>query len=266
MAKTKKQLSKFANYERPPINEVVFGVRFQPLNDWLIPHVGAFWQIISDSFPRCEHANPIGDGLVADQATGLIMPRVWLINQEDDRIIQLQAGRFHMNWRKREDSRPYPHFGELSKCFYDYFLKFRNFCIEQKVGEIDVMSYELTYINHIPTEKFWNFPRDVGKVIGQLKWQRPSKRFLPHPAEMRWRATFEVPESQGTLSINLHSAKRQSDGKDLLVLELSMRGRPSESPLDNLKDWFSLANEWVDRGFEDVTSEKAQTELWGRHE
>ena len=33
-----------------------------------------------------------------------------------------------------------------------------------------------------------------------------------------------------------------------------------------MQNWFSHAHRWIVRGFEDLTSEEAQKELWGKHE
>ena len=103
MAEARVRNSDLADYDRPPVIEVVYGVMFAPLTDWKLPHTGMFWQRIFDEFPRCEHAPPIiGRDDFIDPTTGLPIPRVWLLNDMDDSLVQLQSGRFLFNWRRRE--------------------------------------------------------------------------------------------------------------------------------------------------------------------
>ena len=267
MAKARGKNADLADYERPPVIEVVYGVMFAPLPAWKLPHVGVFWQQIADEFPRCEHASPITarDDFI-DPATGLPIPRVWLINAADDSLVQLQPGRFLFNWRHRENAGPYPRYGTLSGRFFQLFQEFRDFIAENQLGEIDVLDYELTYINHVFEQGGWTFPDNVGRVVEHLSWQAERYHFLPPPLPITWQAGFAFSDGPGTLLVKLNRAKRAKDEKTLLVLEFSAHGLPTEAPLDNIERWFSHAHQWIVRGFEDITSEEAQKELWGKHE
>lgn len=265
MTKTRPQKTKFADYDRPPVIETVYGVKFTPLTGWMLPHTGVFWQRISEDFPRVEHAPPIGDTVVAISATGLPLPRVWLISKDDDRLIQLQSGRFLYNWRNREQAGPYPRYETLSQVFFGIFQDFRNFVDDHRLGEVEVLEYELTYINHIVEPQGWKFPEHIGRVMEQLTWQEGLCTFLPRPSTMIWQARFPFLKTSGELLVKLNPAKYAQDDRQLIVLELSARGKPAEAPLDNMEDWFSHAHEWIVRGFEDLTSDEAQKQLWGKH-
>ena len=182
VAKPRAHKGNLADYARPPLIEVVFGVKFAPLKDWMIPHVGAFWHQVMGAFPRCEHAPPIGDTDFVDAATGIPLPRVWLIASEDDRLIQLQPGRFLFNWRHRKDSGSYPRYKMLSRTFFGLFRDFRSFVARQELGDTEVLEYELTYINHVLEQNGWKFPEQLGRVINRIEWQdRPTafSRILP---------------------------------------------------------------------------------------
>lgn len=266
MAKTRRKKSSLADYDRPPVIEVVYGVKFTPLKGWMLPHVGAFWQRVVDEFPRCEHAPPIGDMAIIDPATGIPLPRVWLINDADNRLIQLQPGRFLFNWRHREGTGPYPRYDTLSRTFFTLFRNFRDFVGNHELGDIEILEYELTYINHVFEEEGWKFPEQLGRVINQLEWQVRNYRFLPYPSTMSWQAQFPFHEQPGGLLVKVNPATRRTDDKQLLVIELSARGLPSEAPIDQIERWYSHAREWIVRGFEDLTSDEAQKELWGKHE
>ncbi len=265
MATTRAKKHDLADYTRPPVIEVVYGVRFAPLVDWRLPHIGAFWTQVADQFPQCEHAPPIGDPNLVDSATGLPLPRVWLISGADDRLIQLQPGRFLFNWRRRESAGPYLRYQTLSKTFFDLFSIFEKFGNKHKLGDIEIREYELTYINHILENKGWRFPEHIGRVVKELAWQAPGHRFLPPPLTVSWKARFEFKDAPGTLSVNISPATQAKDATQLLILEMSARGLPADAPRDHMEQWFSRAHEWIVRGFEDLTSDEAQRELWGKH-
>jgi hypothetical protein len=137
---------------------------------------------------------------------------------------------------------------------------------KNQLGEIEISEYELTYINHVFEQEDWKFPSSIGRVIEHLSWKKERYKFLPQPSQITWQARFDFPEGPGALLAKLNPARHAKEGKDLLVLELSARGRPAEAPLDEMQKWFSHAHRWIVRGFEDLTSEKAQKEMWGKHE
>jgi len=266
MAKSRRKTTNLADYDHPPVVEVVYGVKFTPLKGWMLPHIGAFWQRVKAEFPECEHAPPISDPNIADTVTGLPLPRVWLINDSSDRLVQLQPGRLLFNWRHRQGGEPYPRYRTLSKRFFDLFREFREFVAEYEVGDIELLECELTYINHVFEQEGWALPQLMGKVVNQIEWNDQRHQFLPRPSSMNWQAGFSFHEQPGELSIKLNPAKRAKDEKRLLILELSAQGLPAKTPIDHMEGWFSHAHEWIVRGFGDLTSDEAQNELWGKHE
>jgi len=253
------------DYERPPVIEVVYGVKFAPLERWKIPHVGAFWKNVEAEFPRCEHAPPIGTVDIADVDTGFPLPRIWLINEAEDRLIQLQPGRFLFNWRSRDPEQSYPRYNNLSKIFFDLLRKFREFLDLYDLGDIDPTEYELTYINHVVEQKGWELPSQVDKIMEEFVWRENREDFLPKPSKVTWEACFNFSEGPGDLIAKLSPARRARDGTPLLVFDLSARGLPDKAPLENMENWFSHAHEWIIRGFDDLTTLDAQIELWGKH-
>jgi uncharacterized protein (TIGR04255 family) len=266
MAKARVSNADLADYARPPVIEVVYGVMFTPLKAWKLPHTGLFWHRIFEEFPRCEQAFPIPGTEFVDPSTGLPIPRVWLINAADDRLVQLQPGRFLFNWRRRENAGPYPRYATISDQFFELFHEFQSFVAKNQLGEIEVSEYELTYINHVLEQEEWKFPASIGRVIDHLAWNAERYRFLPQPSPINWQVRFEFPEGPGALVAKLNPARHAKEGRDLLVLELSARGLPAEVPLDQMQNWFSHAHRWIVRGFEDLTTDEAQKVLWAKHE
>jgi uncharacterized protein (TIGR04255 family) len=266
MAEARMRNGDLADYERPPVIEVVYGVKFAPLKAWKVPHIGLFWQGILHEFPRCEQVVPIPGTEFVDPSTGLPVPRVWLINAADDRLVQLQPGRFLFNWRRRERAGAYPRYKTLSDRFFGLFQEFQSFVIKNQLGEIEISEYELTYINHLFERDDWQFINNIDRVVKHMSWSKNKYNFLPQPSTITWHATFDFPHGPGILVSKLTPAKHAKERKDLLVLELSARGLPTETPLEGMRKWFSHAHRWIVRGFEDLTSDEAQRVLWGKHE
>lgn len=67
------------SYRKPPVNEVVCGMRFHISDKLRIPHIGLLWDKFRVDYPIIQHAPPIvsakGEVLV-DDSTGLPLPRV----------------------------------------------------------------------------------------------------------------------------------------------------------------------------------------------
>src|SRR5262249_25617305 len=104
------------DYENPPAQETWMAFRFAPL-EWSIPHFGAFWSEISANYPHFEVHPPVGDFNLSLSAAGpqaeLVLPvRCWFINEESDRLIQVQHNRFFHNWRRKDPSSPYLHYDQ----------------------------------------------------------------------------------------------------------------------------------------------------------
>ncbi|MEE8120482.1 MAG: TIGR04255 family protein [Anaerolineales bacterium] len=253
------------SYRNPPVQEVVCGARFAALERFMVPHIGLFWDSVRKDFPNCEHAAPLSlDPSVLDAATGLPIPRIWLINRSEDRLIQLQRDVFFYNWRQRSKNKRYPRYKNIIKSFDKYIRNFERFVKENELGELSIKSFELTYINHIIQGEGWKSLRDIGTVFPDCRWKAKSSRFLPVPSGISWRASFPLPEGQGTLSAKVDRGMRRSDEHPLLAFELKATGSGANNSLDNMEEWFSTAHEWIVRSFADLTGVKIQTEIWKR--
>lgn len=252
------------SYKKPPVNEVVCGMRFHTPDKLRFPHIGLLWNKFRLDYPIIQHAPPIASakgGLLTDDATGLPLPRVWFINKSDDQLIQFQFDRFYFNWRRRQSD--YPRYEHVIKNFErvkDYIEAFFN---EFELGELKPSEYELSYINHIPKGQGWNTIDDLPRIFSDFVWKQTIERFLPNPANVFWQAEFLLPEKKGHLIVSLKKAIRTEDQVPLLVLELTARGL-SESPTkDAVREWFDSAHEWIVRGFTDLTTPEVHL-IWER--
>lgn len=257
----------FPSYRNPPVIEVVCGLRFQPLEPFKIPHIGLFWTKVLSDFPNCEHAPPLSFGPETfDPSSGLPIPRIWLINEKDNRLIQIQKDAFLYNWRKRSEDEPYPRYKSIIRPFKKYLNDFSKFLKEHKISPIVPIDCELTYINHITVEHGWKPGSQVGKFLPDVWWRARRGRFLPRPATIVWRARVPLPEDNGQLIIKLEQGTRKIDNVPILKLELSARGLGADKTLKSVWNWFEVAHEWIVRGFADLTSFEVQERVWKRYD
>ena len=187
---------------------------------------------------------------------------MWLINQNDDRLLQLQVDHLFFNWRRR--AAEYPRFPNVIDSFAASLAKFLDFVRLEELGDFTPLSCELSYVNHMPKGQGWQEPRDFANILRDFCWQSDSTRFLPDPVACGWQAHFPLPGSLGRLMARLNQVTRKEDQMPLLVLELSAKGIGDDKTPAGLLAWFDVAHEWIVRGFADLTTMSAQKDLWGR--
>lgn len=252
------------SYKKPPVNEVVCGMRFHTTDKLRISHIGLLWDKFRQEYPITQHAPPIATSkgeIPVDNATGLPLQRVWFINKSDDQLIQFQFDRFYFNWRRRKDV--YPRYSYVIKNFEYVLNTIKIFFDEFDLGEIKPIEYELSYINHIQKGQEWNTPDDLPKIFSDFAWRQMAGRFLPSPENIAWQTNFPLPENKGNLTVNLKQAIRTEDKVPLLVLELTARWLGESTSKIAIREWFDVAHEWIVRGFTDLTTPEIH-KFWER--
>lgn len=260
---SKTSVGPLPSYKQPPVDEVVCGLRFEPLLQLKVPHIGLLWEKFRQEYPLLQHAMPIAtDTLIVDEATGAPLPRIWFISKADNELMQFQLDRFYYNWRRRGDD--YPRYPSIIKKFKKAKSHLDTFTKELQLGTIKPLECELTYINHISKEQGWESIDDLPKVIRDFTWQKQKHSFLPAPANVAWQVRFPLPDGKGWLNVKLNQAKRKVDGVPILILELTAKGLGEEATETALRNWFDLAHEWIVRGFTDLTTKETQETIWKR--
>ena len=248
------------SYKTPPVIEVVYAVGFAPLAKLTAPHTGLFWRSIENKFPSVKQAQPIGP---IPQDIWKTIPRVWYVSEDQNTIVQIQNNRFVFNWRKVREEDTYPRFETIESSFQENFSKFVSFLETEKLGSLDIRSYELSYFNHIERAGRLAGPQSARLLFPDFRWQNRRNRFLPMPYHVFWNVQIEIGEV-GLLVADLKSAQRGNDGQDIFVLELTARGDARTNDNSDLHDWFLRARECIVNGFADLTNDRLQVELWGR--
>ncbi|MCF8051073.1 MAG: TIGR04255 family protein [Desulfobacterales bacterium] len=218
---------------------------------------------VRKEFPICEHAQRLD--LIAPPQLDLInyMPRTWFINKEKNMLIQVQDDIFYFNWRRIKQDEPNPRYNIILKKFKDNLKKSKQFLQDEGLGEVRPKRCELTYNNQIPMGDGWKSLSDIGKIFRDLSWSS-RKRFLPLPNRLGWQGHFSLPENLGRLDATITHAERRVDKHPLLVLQLSAKGLGEDKSFGAAWKWFSVAHEWIVRGFADLTEAAVQKDVWRR--
>ena len=272
MTRTSESLPK---YENPPVIEVVCGVLFKPIATMLVPHFGLLWEKFKPDYPSCQEVAPLppvverfdetaGSTLEFELTDKLLIPRIWFVHTNGNGIIQVQTDRFLHNWRKVRPQDEYPHYHHVIEMFRDHLAKFESYLREAKLGTVEPLQYEMTYVNHIPRGDGWTTFNDIGKVFPDFAWRGGTQRFMSAPEGINWRTTFVLPNRAGRLHVTIRHAIRPHDKHPILLFELTARGVGSDKSQEATWSWFDLAHEWIVRGFADLTGEEVQQNIWGR--
>jgi uncharacterized protein (TIGR04255 family) len=251
------------SFERPPLVEVVCGVQFQNIG-LQTGHLGKFWQQVQDEYPTTQDAPPLPSvtesfGGMLDSFSWTNLPdlrRVCLINETQGHLLQIQANRFHRNWRQVADD-VYPRFGQISSEFIRNWTAFAKFVKAAKLPEPSVNQVELTYVNHVTSGPLW----DTDGMAKLLPWLAPVNIAGRKP-EAEILLHYDVKEVAGRLHVSIRPAQRQ-DGSKIVVIELTARGAIVSSDEALPERWLARAHAVVVGSFAQLTGPDAHT-FWGR--
>ncbi len=255
-------------FERPPVVEVACGVQFEGLIEWRTTHYGQFWTTIKDQFPETEDHPPLPRVRPTLTPTPPFQPewsplpplrRVFFIKPPGNFLIQLQQNRLFYNWRKVADSDDYPRFEAPLAGFRSAWAQFNHFTSEAGLPTPAPEIWELTYINHILDEGA-QFPRDVWEYLGF--YEKSPEATPPTPATaMAIQFVWPLENESGLLTLDVKHGNRLSDRRDVLIMELTVRG-PAKGGSNGIEPWFEIAHQHIVNTFDKLTTRRAH-QLWG---
>lgn len=235
----------------PPIVEVICGVFFDGLASLDPVRVGTYWQQRRDEYPThsIHPATGMASGLVL--GTGTPPLRTWLVSRDDGPfVLQLQADRFYLNWRRRGVA--YPRFsterGLLVKTLEE-FAWFADFCANSLGQRPGPRAVELGKVDHLIAGKHFADRRDLGVLLPTLAATLTFA--LTETPEVLLR--FHEAREDHSLTVTLASA--QIDGADGVRLETTV-----VQPLgEDLRVTFENANRQANQVFAALIPEEQRS-------
>ncbi len=274
--KTAGPSDRIAEFDRPPVAEVVSAVRFPDLTDSTAMSLGDLWTEDFAGFSTFELQSPYAVpqevfGPAAHQArnfevqiNGLPpLPRIWMTDPTGHELVQVQRDWFAVNWRKVDPASQYGRWPARRKAFRNNFVKLQEWAT-RRGEDVTPNQCEVTYINHVtPIEGLWSSHANAHHIFRTF----PSVDEAPYPVEqVHWQARFSIPdelgEQRGRLHVSAQPVFRVSDSEPMVVLELTARCTPRDGGLDSVLAALDLARSAIVKSFVSLTSESAQ-EAWG---
>jgi uncharacterized protein (TIGR04255 family) len=263
-------------FTKPPLAETVFGVQFSEIPTLRNAHLGAFWKSLGGDWPHVADAPPLPPQWERFNTQGawrfpfmeLLQPsaRLQLRNKAQDRMIQLQNGRFHYNWIRRE-SAEYPRYAQLQIEFNEIFAQFRSFLENEGLPRLTFNQWEITYVNHLPAGPLWTRLADLRDVLSPLAGSVEKIGALRlESLEGAWH--FEIEPQKGRLHIDWRHMQNtivgQTGESPILILNLTARGPLSEDNIGGLGAGMDLGHSEVVQAFAAITSKSAHKH-WERN-
>lgn len=184
--------------------------------------------------------------------------RVWLLNQAQDRLVQIQQDRLVTNWRATEDSGEYPRYRMLRQDFEARWDDFQQFLVERVPGGARPLTVEVTYINVIE-------PRPSAQsveIADVLRNQQPIGSHLGTPVQANASYTFNLEALDGYPSqVTLAAAPDTSRSPSPLVVQISALAAAVEGK--GVFEVLDTAHDHVVRLFDESTTESMH-DRWGK--
>jgi len=260
---------------KPPVAELVLGTQFSPITKLTAGHFGLFWKelgpdwndpsdgpIIEDEFETFDHQRWIGPKGVQIRIEPSRAPGRFLIgHQGKDRLIQMQATRFHLNWKKGDGF--YPSYKKLIAEFEQTFEKFCTFIQANNLGKVILNQWEITYIDSFPKDEHWSTPADWPKVLPGLfapLWPTDDLGLALENRAAEW--SYEIEAKRGRLHIAAQVGRLGSSKNDSLLLHMTARGPIEKGSTETLRQGLDLGHEAAVGFFLRIVDRKIQSQ-WG---
>lgn len=237
--------------DRPPIVEVVCGVTFSPVAGLDPVSTGVYWSTRRERFPTYQLQPALSE---SEEVAFLPVPplRVWLISADDQFILQVQADRLYLNWRKRAEQ--YPRFndhggreGLLTRTLSE-FEALSEFCAGHLGGKPQPTGIELSKIDLLREGEHWTKFSDLAAL---LPWLDPVAGFS-RTEDPKLQLRFQETRSSGTLTIVAAMGIEQTTpaaSRRILSLESRYSAKIGGNAV-SIKSAFTEGNAELNRVFE----------------
>lgn len=263
-------------YRSPPIVEVAASVQFDNIRGLDAARLGLLWSRFRRAFPRTEFHPPLPTATESfdfaraprvgfSVETSFPAPRLWFLNSDGTRLVQVQSNRLVVNWRQLDSQTPYLRFSGLRSMLEEAMSTLTEFLSDEDLGRLSPDQAELTYVNHIVAGDRGATRNSLAKYVSC--WKDEPSQFEPRVAEETSFRTQYVVNRNGVsparLFVELESGYASQSRVPIYVMNLIARGAPSAPTVAGAFDFFDDAHRWIVNGFTDLTTEYAH-KLWER--
>lgn len=182
------EIKELGRLEKSPIVEVVVGFHFDALALVSPVLAGAYWDRIRSEFPTTRVFPRVGT-TPAEELISSSEPskfRTWLVSEDDVYVVQIQADRFYLNWRRREGD--YPRASKVIAKALEEIERFDEFLASsQKSALPGATSLEMAKVDHLIQGEHWSSFGELSQLLPVLStWLAASAS-----EELRFEGQFE---------------------------------------------------------------------------
>ena len=250
-------------------------MQFEPITELHAGHLGALWGEYRDRYPRVEQYPPLPT--VREEfeltparfgfnvGTTFPMPRVWFLNPEGTRLVQVQREYFVVNWRKLDTDEVYPRYPTLRRGLVEEVERFQRFLGREGLGPIRAVQAELTYVNHIDAREADGSRKSLSRIVRIWGGDGAAGKVPPFE-EAAFQARYVMSDQAkpvGWLHITLEPHRYVKDRAPLYVLTLVARGTPRAPDLDAALAFLDQGHEAIVEGFTAITTDEMH-KTWER--
>lgn len=264
-------------FKHPPVVEVVLGVSFKPLEALRLPQFGALCEEFTNEgfsnvqeqpiyVPPVEAFGPAAIAVNLSIEIGPTLPRVWLLSQDEQRLVQLQRNWLAFNWRKVGVEAEYKRWDSVRTGFAGAYGKVETFLKKRNLGSLAPIQCEVSYINQIDFKALGLELGDVASVIRLVG--RVEVADLPGPEQISLQTQYVIPGLStplGRMHVSVQPGVRREDGAPVLAMTLTARGRPAGDGATGVLEFMDRGSEFIVQAFHDLTSEQMH-QTWVKEE
>jgi len=252
------------SFQEPPVNEVAVALQFSNILAIRGVDLAAIASHFTNEYPLVEEHPPLPPIMVSGPTFNLTMgsefdlPRLWFVNEESTRLVQLQRDRIGVNWRRANPDAGYPRYDVLVRpTLIDAFDRLRTALRDLEMQEPTIEAIEMTYVNPIELG-------DDLRVSDVLRpWSGELSSELGAEADgFTLRLTFGIEELAGRLFVDASEVTRSDDGRRVMLFNLVVRAPVDGSFEDALKS-VDVARAWIVKGFTSMTTQRMHDQ-WKR--
>jgi uncharacterized protein (TIGR04255 family) len=273
---------------RPPVNEVVTSISFEPQPVLEGPRLLIGLGPILADFPQVTEVPPYempAEQPFEEQVLRPAVPqlklfdypkmqrRYWLTaSGSSPLLLQIQSNYFALNWRRREDGEYYPGFDRLKESFNRYLSLFEEAVIGQGGEPLTASQLELTYINILRPDELWGSTKDLSRVVNL------SVPGMDRFEQLNLAYSEPIETEPGSFYGRLHAAvatgyqpkvepadfRPQSTTNLIPIISLSITSRSAKRPesIASVSQRFDPAHDAVTEAFRKMTTDVARRN-WG---
>jgi hypothetical protein len=268
------------SFSRPPVQEVALALQFsEQVVD--LELFAAFSSAVRAELPHRDYQPPLPPmdelfdmprPMPSFQMTfdpSFALPRTWFISADGAWLVQLQADRLTLNWRRQGGESVYPRYGQIRARLVG-FLDLLGQCGREVGARAAPINFcEVLYVNPIVAGGAAPGQTQHPHAATFLRDLRPwaGGRFLPQPEDMQVQARWRIPGENGApvgrLYVALSPGYRPEDMMPIYMMNLTSRVIPSRDNRESALEALDLGHRWAVLAFDDLTTPEMH-DVWAK--